>query len=49
MRASMATIEVRIPAERGGVRPYAALTAAIAILIAEALGIFHGLSLIFGR
>jgi hypothetical protein len=49
MRASLATIDVRIPARSDRFRAYAALAAAIAIFAGELIGILHGLSRLFFR
>jgi hypothetical protein len=49
MRASLATIDVRIPATGDRARAYAALAAAIVILAGELIGILHGLMRLFVR
>ena len=49
MRASVATIDVRIPVKSDRFRAYAALAAAIAIFVGEVIGILHGLARLFLR
>jgi hypothetical protein len=49
MRATLATIDVRIPGRNDRIRAYAALVAAIVVLAGETIGILHGLSRLFLR
>ena len=49
MRASLSTIEIRLPHEKPTRASYVALAISIALIAAEIFGVFHAAARILGR